>query len=365
MAVGLAAAVAGAGLVLFQAEAEVVEVALEDAVGDEDGALGGRALVVDGEGAASSGDGGVVNDGDEGGGDGLSDEVGVDAEALLGEVGFESVADGLVDHGASGLGGDDHGHGSAGGGSGAEVAHGAAGGEDGGFFRALALEEVEAHDPSQRLVRHLQAGVVAGHHLDVKHDGADRVGGPEPAAVGHGDPAPGVGVDHPDLPHPRVNGAGGAVGAPEQLDLAGDVEPGGRLRDLHRVAQTVAGGDGGRPAGAVLRGGGGDGRAFSQRAVGDEVGVAVGGAEVVQHPQAGAGAAALHQPLHPRGIDLDQGAGLLLGEDVRELAPAGKGAGQRPVGVNAVEQIALRHGRPRWRRRAGRRGCSRPRRAGG
>src|SRR5690606_10858784 len=74
--VALAATVAGAGPALLAGAQEVPHVVGEDAVLDEDVALGHRALVVHGDGAPLLGHGAVVHQGDAGVGHPLADPVG-------------------------------------------------------------------------------------------------------------------------------------------------------------------------------------------------------------------------------------------------------------------------------------------------
>ena len=78
----------------------VLHVAVEDAVLDQHGAIGRRAFVVDGERAAASRNGAVVDDGDALGGDALADQAGKGRGLLAVEIAFEPVADRLVQHDA-------------------------------------------------------------------------------------------------------------------------------------------------------------------------------------------------------------------------------------------------------------------------
>ena len=94
--VALAAAGAGVGRA-HQAAGELVgEVAAEDSVLDEDGLLGGVALVVHVDGAAAVGHAAVIDDGDFTACDLLANEAGEGGGLLAVEVGFEAVADSLV-----------------------------------------------------------------------------------------------------------------------------------------------------------------------------------------------------------------------------------------------------------------------------
>src|SRR5690606_6239847 len=90
--VGLARTVAGAGNAR-QARIELVlHVAPEDAVLDQGGALGRRAFVIHAQRAAAAGQGAVVDDGAEAGGNLLTDLAAVGGTALAVEVAFQAVA---------------------------------------------------------------------------------------------------------------------------------------------------------------------------------------------------------------------------------------------------------------------------------
>ena len=124
----------------------VGEIALEDAVLDEDGLLGGVALVVEVDGAAAVGHAAVVDDGDLLAGDLLADEAGEGGGLLAVEVGFEAVADGFVKQDAGPAGAKDDGHLAGGSGNGVELEDGGAGGFAGVVFgRVVAFEEVQGH----------------------------------------------------------------------------------------------------------------------------------------------------------------------------------------------------------------------------
>jgi hypothetical protein len=99
----------------------VVHVADQDAVLDQDGAFGGRALVVDGQRAATAGERAVVEHGDALGGHPLADAAGEGADALAVEVAFQAVADGLVQQHAVPARAQHHVHLAGGAGHGVEV----------------------------------------------------------------------------------------------------------------------------------------------------------------------------------------------------------------------------------------------------
>src|SRR5690606_8239314 len=67
-----------------------------DAVLDQDGARGRRALVVHGQRAPAAGDRAVIDDGDAGRGDALADLAGEHRAALAVEVALEAMTDRLV-----------------------------------------------------------------------------------------------------------------------------------------------------------------------------------------------------------------------------------------------------------------------------
>ncbi len=84
--------------------------ALEDCRFDEDGLLGGVALVVHVDGAASAGHQAVVDDGDLGACDLLADEAGEGRGFFAIEVGFEAVTDGFVEKDAGPAGAENDWH---------------------------------------------------------------------------------------------------------------------------------------------------------------------------------------------------------------------------------------------------------------
>ena len=95
-----------------QARVELVlQVAAQDAVLDQRGALGGRAFVVDVERAAACRERAVVDDGDALGGDLLSDAAAECRSALAIEVAFETMAHGFVQQHAGPAGAEHDGHG--------------------------------------------------------------------------------------------------------------------------------------------------------------------------------------------------------------------------------------------------------------
>ena len=142
--VALAAAGAGVGRA-HEAGGELVgEVAAEDSILDEDGLLGGVALVVDVERAAAVGHLSVVDDGDFFAGDFLADKTGEGGGLLAVEVGFEAVADGFVQQDAGPSGAEDDWHLASGGCDGVELQDGGAGGLAGEVLgRFCAFKEVE------------------------------------------------------------------------------------------------------------------------------------------------------------------------------------------------------------------------------
>ena len=98
MGVALAAAVAGRLHVHQPGVLAVLHVADEDAVLDQHGAVGRRALVVDRQRAAPRGDRAVIDHGDALGGDLLAHQPGESRSLLAVEIALEAVADGLVQH---------------------------------------------------------------------------------------------------------------------------------------------------------------------------------------------------------------------------------------------------------------------------
>ena len=144
MLVAFAAAVAGVGHAHEAGGELVAEVALEDAVFDEHGFLGGRAFVVDVERAAACGMVPLSTTVTLELATWLADEAGEGGGLFAVEVGFEAVADGFVQEDAGPAGAEDHFHLSGGCGDGVELEDRLAGGFVGEVLgRLVALEEVE------------------------------------------------------------------------------------------------------------------------------------------------------------------------------------------------------------------------------
>jgi hypothetical protein len=203
---------------------------------DEHGALGGVALVVDVERAALAGLGGVVDDGDEVGGDLLAEHAGVDAGALAVEVGLHAVADGLVQEDAGGAGGEHDGQLAGGRALGLEEDHGALDGLLGDEGEALVGVPVEV------LAGGEVGGVGLGDAVLLGGDHAPQAGhrahvGEDLAVhVGDEDQLLAVGPADGDLLDGGVGGAGEGVQLLDARELEGDADLGPRALELVEAA---------------------------------------------------------------------------------------------------------------------------------
>ena len=122
----------------------IVHVRAQHPILDQGGALGGRTLVIDVEGAAVPGQGAVVDDGDEARCDRLVEEGGIDGGPLAVEVGLQTVTDGFVQQNAGGAGSQNHGHLPGRGALGLEQDHGAINGLSHHFPYALVTEGIDS-----------------------------------------------------------------------------------------------------------------------------------------------------------------------------------------------------------------------------
>src|SRR3546814_1301066 len=110
MGEALAAAVAGRRDAHQPGIEAIVDIALEDSVLDKGVALGGRALVVDGERPAACADGADVDHGDARRRDPFADPPREGGAALAVEIAFETMADRFVEQQAGPAGAEYHGH---------------------------------------------------------------------------------------------------------------------------------------------------------------------------------------------------------------------------------------------------------------
>ena len=221
----------------------VLHVADQDAVLDQRGRLGGRALVVDGERAAPVGDGAVVDHGDAGRGDALAHEAGEGALALAVEIALEPVADRLVQQDARPAGAEHHVEGARRRRHGVEVDQRLAQRlVDGELPLVGGDERAEALAPAHAVGAGLLPVAVADDHRDVDPHHRPHVA--HEGAVGAQDLDLLVGTAERggDLAHARVAAARIGVDLFQQLDLLGE----GRAAERALVAVE-------RPVGAARR----------------------------------------------------------------------------------------------------------------
>ena len=218
--VALAPTVAGPRASLLAGPQVVPHVVGEDAVLDEDVALGGRALVVDGVAAPLLGHGPVVDERDQRRGHLLAEAALEHRGALVDQVLLQPVAAGLVEQHPAPTGGPmTTGSVPEGAGRAASLVMARRAGGAGDVLDLVAVEQLEPDGAPQRLVSGLHAGVAEGHRRH-HEQGADLVVlGQQAVAVGHQDPAAGIAVAGPDLADRAALGPGGLVGPAEQVDL--------------------------------------------------------------------------------------------------------------------------------------------------
>ena len=93
MGIGFAPAITRGGHFHQPRVERVLNVALEDAILDQGGALGGIALVIDVQGTATVSDSAVINNGNAFGGDTLTNTSGESAGSFAIKVAFQTVTD--------------------------------------------------------------------------------------------------------------------------------------------------------------------------------------------------------------------------------------------------------------------------------
>ena len=212
----------------------VLHVADKDAIFDQGVFCAGRAFVVNGDRAATVGDGAVIKDGDAFGGDLFAHEVGKRGRAFAVEVAFKAVADGFVqqDAGPSGAQGDVHD--ACRGGNGLEVDESDTQGFSRGGFPVVGVDEA-----GQRVTP--AAAGVAAFATTVFLDDDRHVEAGHRAGVGDG-VAFGAQNHHflnggskgcGDLNHAFIQGAGIGVDLTKCFDLDG------KFRIRHRIRVTV------------------------------------------------------------------------------------------------------------------------------
>ena len=245
----------------------VLQVAAQDAVLDQHGAPGGRALVVHRERAPAVVDGAIVHHRHPRRGHALAEKAGERAGLLAVEVAFEAMADGLVQQDAGPAGAEHHWHFAGGRRDGFEVDQSLAERLVHLRLPALGREElVVDRAPADALRACLLPLAVVHHDGNVEADERAHVRGA--AAVGADDlhRLPGAEKRRHHLPHPWLLGPGVSVDLRQQRDLVVEgravqrvvvhveraVGAGGRCRHGAAVAAADRADRGGRPLERVL-----------------------------------------------------------------------------------------------------------------
>ena len=240
MGIAFAAAVAG-GLAAHQARVHaVLQVAGEDAVLDQHGALRRIAFVVHVQAAAAVGQGAVVEHGHALGGHALADAVGEGAAALAVEVAFQAVADGLVQQHAGPAGAQHHVHLAGGGGAGLQVGQGGAD----GFVHILGeqgiVEIVQAQAATAAgradLAARLSVLLLFGDHRQTHAHQGTHVGRQRAVGAGHQHHVVLGSQPRHHLLDARIPGAGHFLDALEQGHLGGAVQRGNGVEGRIQLA---------------------------------------------------------------------------------------------------------------------------------
>ena len=221
MGIALAAAVAGRLHVHQPGVLAVLHVADQDAVLDQHGAVGRRALVVDRQRAAPRRHGAVIDHGDALGRDLLAHQPCERRGLLAVEIALEPVADRFVQHHAGPAGAEHHVHFAGGRGDGFKIDHRLADRAVGGLAPGLGLDEARiAFAAAIALAAAFLPVALPGDHGNI--DAHQRADVAIALAVGPEDfhHLPGGRQADGDLPHPRVLVADIGVDLGEQLDLA-------------------------------------------------------------------------------------------------------------------------------------------------
>ncbi len=332
MVVALAAAGAGVGRA-HQARGELVrEIALEDAVLDEDVLLGGVALVVHIDGSAAVGHEAVVDDRYLFTGDLLANEAGEGGGLLAVEVRFQAMANGFVQQDAGPSGAEDDGHLAGWSRDCAELEDGGAGGLTGVMLRRVrAFEEVEGDATAAArgsacggAGAFVAAGVLgddkdveAGERLGVGREGSVRRSDEDAAKL--------VVESGADLRDAWVEGAGGLVGALDEFELGSDLGVGGSSGD--RIERGRFGGvaeAGHLLLGRTARDKGRRPRCTKEALGGKVVRVGVAGALAGEDADAAADADALRGGFYEGLVDAERCRGNGLKIKVRVVAASGE-----------------------------------------
>ena len=286
MGIALAAAVAGRLHVHQPGVLAVLHVADQDAVLDQHGAVGRRALVVDRQRAAPRGHGAVVDHGDALGGDLLAHQAGESRSLLAVEIALEPMADGLVQHHAGPPGPEHHVHLAGGRRHRFQIDHRLADRAVGGLAPRLGLDEARITLAAAiALAAALLPVALPRDHGNIDaHQGADVA---IALAVGPQDlhHLPGRAQADGDLPHPRILVADIGVDLGEQFYLRFEA---GRIERIFVAIEPHIGvGRGGREIPAIAAAHGRDRvRGANQRRQRDVGGMRIADRVVLHRAQA-------------------------------------------------------------------------------
>ena len=234
MGIALAPAVAGRLHVHQPRVLAVLHVADQDAVLDQHGAVGRRALVVDRQRAAPRRHGAVVDHGDALGRDLLAHQPCKSRGLLAVEIAFEPVADRFMQHHAGPAGAEHHVHFAGGGGDRFQIDQRLADRAVGGLAPGLGLDEARiAFAAAIALAAAFLAVALSGDHGNIDpHQRADVA---IALAVGPQDfhHLPGGAEADRDLPHPRI------LVADVSVDLGQQFYLGFEARRIQRIVVAI------------------------------------------------------------------------------------------------------------------------------
>ena len=234
MGIALAAAVAGRLHVHQPGVLAVLHVADQDAVLDQHGAVGRRALVVDRQRAAPRRHGAVIDHGDALGRDLLAHQAGEGRGLLAVEIALEAVADRFMQHHAGPAGAEHHVHFAGRSRHRFQIDHGLADRAVGGLAPRLGLDEARVRLAAAiALAAAFLPVALAGHHGNI--DAHQRADVAIALAVGPQDfhHLPGRHQADRHLPHPRILVADIGVDLGQQLDL------GFKARRIQRILVAI------------------------------------------------------------------------------------------------------------------------------
>ena len=210
----------------------------EDAVADQLVALGGMALVVNGQRAPLGSHRAVIDQRHAAGRHLRANPAGEHRRALAHQIGFEPMPACLMEQDPAPAAGDHHGHLAARRGTGRELRDGALRGTLGEFSRIVVVEQLPAHRVADGLAASLQAAVAtrdASHREQRPHL---VIGRADAMGVGHQDPAAALAIAGSHLGDGLVRGAGGIISCAQQRHLAFGAD-GGRQHSNPWFSESV------------------------------------------------------------------------------------------------------------------------------